>query len=108
MENYANPFFIKMCRKLWEKLPDFMVIGECWGGLGFENRHILLSRSGIIPRMFKLPQAICSVFGKRLFKDGRVIQSEKDNVKAINDWYEKSKRQYMPEGSILLQSSTAH
>ena len=55
MESYANPFFIKMCRALWEAIPDFMIIGECWGGFKFENRQILLSRSGIIPRMFKLP-----------------------------------------------------
>lgn len=55
METYANPFFVKMCKKLWEELPDFMIIGECWGGFKFENRHILLSRSGIIPRMYKLP-----------------------------------------------------
>lgn len=85
-----------------------MIIGECWGGFKFENRHILLSRAGIIPRMFKLPQTICQIFGKRLYKDGRVLQCEKDNVKVILDWYEKSKRQLMPEGSILLQSSTAH
>ena len=55
METYANPFFIKMCRRIWEKLPDFMVVGECWGGFKFENRHIIMARSGIIPRMFKLP-----------------------------------------------------
>jgi starch synthase len=85
-----------------------MILGECWGGFKFENRHILLSRSGIIPRMFKLPQAISSVFGKRLFKDGRVIQGEKESVKAINDWFEKSKRQFLPEGSILVQSSSSH
>lgn len=38
MEKYPNPFFIKMCTKLWEKLPNFMVIGECWGGPMLENR----------------------------------------------------------------------
>ena len=38
MEKYPNPFFIKMCKKLWEKLPNFMIIGECWGGYMFENR----------------------------------------------------------------------
>jgi len=108
METYPNPFFIKLCRALWTAQPDFMIMGECWGGFKFENRHILLSRSGIIPRMFKLPQAISSVFGKRLFKDGRVIQGEKESVKAINDWFEKSKRQFLPEGSILVQSSSAH
>lgn len=38
MESYPNPFFIKMCKKLWEAIPDFMVLGECWGGFKFENR----------------------------------------------------------------------
>lgn len=38
MESYPNPFFIKMCKKLWEAIPDFMIIGECWGGFKFENR----------------------------------------------------------------------
>ena len=102
MDTYANPFFIKMVRRIWEHLPDFMIIGECWGGFGFENRQIILSRSGIIPRMYKLPQVICSVFGKKLCKDGRVIPTEKETVKTLNDWYEKSKRQLLPEGSILL------
>jgi len=32
MEQYPNPFFIKLCRKLWNEFPDFMIIGECWGG----------------------------------------------------------------------------
>ena len=108
METYANPFFIKMCKKVWEAQPDFMIIGECWGGFKFENRHIIMARSAIIPRMFKLPQAICQIFGKRLFKDGRVVNSEKDNVKAISEWYEANKSQFLPEGSILLQSSSAH
>lgn len=108
METYANPFFIKMCRRLWERLPDFMVVGECWGGFKFENRQIIMARSGIIPRMFKLPQAICQIFGKTLYKDGRVVTREKDSVKAINQWYELNKSAYLPEGSILLQSSSAH
>jgi starch synthase len=66
MVDYANPFFVKMCKKLWEKFPNFMIIGECWGGRGIENRQIILTRSGVIPRMFKLPQAISSIFGKTL------------------------------------------
>lgn len=55
IERYPNPFFIKLSKNLWNKNPNFMIIGECWGGYMFENRQIILSRSGIIPRMFKLP-----------------------------------------------------
>lgn len=108
MDSYANPFFIKLSKKIWESNPDFMLIGECWGGFKFENRHILMSRSGIIPRMFKLPQAISSILGNKLYKDGRVIKSEKETIKTILDLYEKNKRQFLPEGTILLQSSSAH
>lgn len=38
METYANPFFIKLARRVWQHRPNFMLIGECWGGFRFENR----------------------------------------------------------------------
>lgn len=38
METYPNPFFIKMCKKLWFHNSDLMIIGECWGGFMFEHR----------------------------------------------------------------------
>ena len=107
METYPNPFFIKMCKKLWEKNPEFMIIGECWGGFMFEHRQIILARSGVIPRLYKLPIAISSMFGKKLHRDGRVEVQEKDNVFAIKNWYEET-RKFLPEGTILMQSSTAH
>ena len=25
---YPNPFLIKMCKKIWEKYPDFLIIGD--------------------------------------------------------------------------------
>jgi hypothetical protein len=38
MEQYPNPFYIKMCKKLWEKNPNLMIISECQGGFMFEHR----------------------------------------------------------------------
>ena len=38
METYANPFFIKLCKNLWTKFPNFMILGECWGGFKCEHR----------------------------------------------------------------------
>jgi hypothetical protein len=108
LETYANPFFIKLCRRLWESIPDFLVIGECWGGFKFENRQIIMARSGIIPRMFKLPQHVSQLFGRRLFKDGRVQNCEKETVRILQEWWESNKRYLMPQGSIMLQSSSAH
>lgn len=107
METYANPFFIKLCRKLWQVNPDFMILGECWGGFMFEHRQIILARSGVIPRLFKLPIALSSLFGKKLHRDGRVEPCAKDNVIAVKKWYDETHR-FLPNGAILLQSSTSH
>ena len=38
MESYPNPFFVKMCKRLWLENSDFIIAGECWGGYMFENR----------------------------------------------------------------------
>ena len=38
MESQANPFFVKLCRSIWKQNPNFMIIGECWGGFMFEHR----------------------------------------------------------------------
>ena len=107
MEQQANPFFIKLCRAVWSENPDFMIMGECWGGFMFEHRQIILARSGVIPRLFKLPQTICSMFGKKLHNDGRVTDCEKEPVSILKKWYEES-RFCMPQGSIMMQSSTNH
>jgi len=106
LETYANPFFIKMCRQIWNVLPNFIIMSECWGGHMFENRQIILARSGVIPRLYKLPQAIASLFGKKLYKDGRVENCEKASVTVLRKWYEQS-RYCLPQGSIMLQSSSA-
>lgn len=29
--HYCNPFFVKLCKKLWQMFPDFLIIGEEWG-----------------------------------------------------------------------------
>ena len=101
MEHYANPFFVKLCNKLWEKFSDFIVIGECWGGYMFENRQIILSRSGVIPRLYKLPVALSSVFGKKLHKDGRITKGEPESVISLQNWHNSSHK-LLPDGSILL------
>jgi len=107
VDTYANPMFIKLCRQLWAEFPDFYFIGECWGGYPFENRQGILARSGIIPRLFKLPIAIASLFGKRVQKDGNVAPCHPQTVNAIKSWYEQN-RKFLPEGAVLVQSSSSH
>jgi hypothetical protein len=107
MESYSNPFFSKLCKKIWKLKPNFMIIGECWGGFMFEHRQIIMARSGVIPRLYKMPMAISSLFGKRLHKDGRIEKCVQENVIAIKKWYDGTRR-FLPDGTILIQSSTAH
>ncbi|MDR3736752.1 MAG: alpha-amylase family protein, partial [Acidobacteriaceae bacterium] len=107
VDTYANPMFVKLCRQLWQEFPEFYLIGECWGGYPFENRQGILARSGVIPRLFKLPIAIASLFGKRLQKDGAVNPCHPQTVNAIKTWYEQN-RKFLPEGAYLVQSSSSH
>ena len=107
LESYPNPFFIKLCRRLWEMNENMIIIGECLGGYMFEQRQIILARSGVIPRLYKLPTAISQLFGRKLHTDGRLEKQEKGNVGVIKNWYEDT-RKYLPNGSILMQSSTSH
>jgi len=107
METYPNPFFIKMTKTIWAKKPNFIFIGECWGGFMFEHRQIIMARSAIIPRLYKLPVTISSLFGKKLHKDGRIDTCAKENIIAIKKWYTET-RKFLPDGTILLQSSTSH
>ncbi len=104
---FANPFLIKLCKNLWKKFPDFLIIAETWGGRGFENREFNIVKSGPIPRMFDLPIALSTLFGKKLRRDGNIVSCEKTNVNVFRTWYENIKK-FMPKGSILIQSTTSH
>ena len=38
-DTYPNPFLIRLCRRMWEKYPDFLVVGEAWGAMGGEEER---------------------------------------------------------------------
>lgn len=106
-QDYANPFLVKICKTLWSRFPNFLVVAEAWGGAGFENREFNIVRSGPIPRMYNLPIALSTLFGKKLMRDGRIVECEKTNVNVFRTWYEHIKK-FMSSGSILIQSTTSH
>jgi len=47
------------------------------------------------------------LFGKKLHRNGKVEAMQKDNVSAIKKWYDETRR-FLPDGTILMQSSTSH
>lgn len=99
---YPNPFIKRICQKLWQRFPEFLIISECWGKVGgFEAREYNLIQSGAIPRLFKLPIAICQFFGQTLKKDGTMIPSQRKNVNSFKRWYELYNKN-LPSGSITV------
>ncbi len=55
---FANPFLLRLCKELWKLNPEFLVVAECMGGPGFENREIDIVKSGPVPRLYTLPMAL--------------------------------------------------
>lgn len=104
---WANPFLTRLCRTLWQNNPDLLIIGETWGGQGYENREIYLMRSGIIPRLYKIPLAVSAIYGQHLHRDGTITTCEKVSSNSFRTWYENAHKNW-PSGSIAVQSSTSH
>lgn len=104
IDEYPNPFLIKLTKSVWRKFPNFYLIGECWGTNKFQNRHIVLAKSGIIPRMYTLPRALSAVFGRRIHRNGYIENCKAEPVSIIKDWLEEN-NQFLPEGALTIQSS---
>ena len=104
-ELYANPLLVKLTREIWNNFPEFIFLGECWQEEKYSQRHISLVKSGIIPRMYTLPLIICQMLGKKISHNGNIEQVPPENVSIIKEWY-KENYQNLPEGAILVQSSS--
>ena len=104
-ETYANPFLIKMTKAIWNDHPNFVFFGECWLNEKYSQRHVNLTKSGIIPRMYTLPIILCEVLGKKIQRNGNIETVQPNDINIIKDWYEEN-YQNLPEGALLVQSST--
>ena len=104
-EQYANPLLIKLTRDIWNEFPEFIFLGECWLEEKYSQRHVSLVKSGIIPRMYTLPVIICQMLGKKILHNGNMESVPPENVSIIKEWY-KENYQNLPEGAILVQSSS--
>lgn len=101
--DYPNPFFIKLTSTIWQNYPEFIFTGEVYW-----ERHQNAIISGLIPFSTGISQALSSVFGTGLRKDGTIgrLPARRD-VKAIYDWYELERTRY-PQNSIVIYASSNH
>ena len=105
-ETYANPFLIKLTKSIWRDYPSFVFFGECWLNSKQSKRHVVLSKSGIIPRMYTLPMVISEILGKKVQRDGKIEKTKPKDVSIIKGWYDDNYKN-LPEGALLVQSSSA-
>ena len=71
----------------------------------FYQRHISLTKSGIIPRLYTLPIILCEVLGKKIQRDGRIDSVPPTDITLIKEWYNENYKE-LPEGALLIQSSS--
>jgi hypothetical protein len=103
-DQYPNPFLLKITKTVWQQFPEFIFVGECWGGQKFNNRHLMLARSGVVPKMYSLPRALSSVFGRKIHRNGDIELCKPAPVTIIKEYLSDNYR-FLPEGSVLIQSS---
>ena len=104
-EDYPNPLLIKLTKNIWNNYPEFVFFGECWLNEKFSQRHINLTKSGIIPRMYTLPIIICEMLGKHIQRNGTIESISPNNINLIKNWYNENYKG-LPEGALLIQSSS--
>ena len=104
-DSYANPLLIKLTKSVWNFFPNFIFIGECWLNEKFSQRHVSLTKSGIVPRLYTLPMILCEVLGKKIQRDGRIDSAPPTDITLIKDWYNENYKD-LPEGALLIQSSS--
>lgn len=105
IDQYPNPFLIKLTKSIWREFPNFVFIGECWSTQKFLNRHVVLSKSGVIPRMYTLPRALSAVFGRKIHRNGYMELCQPSPVSIFKDWLNQN-YELLPEGSVVIQSSS--
>ena len=104
-DSYANPLLIKLTKSIWNYFPNFIFIGECWLNEKFSQRHVSLTKSGIVPRLYTLPMILCEVLGKKIQRDGRIDSAPPTDITLIKDWYNENYKD-LPKGALLIQSSS--
>lgn len=104
IDQYPNPFLVKLTKAVWKDFPRFIFAGECWSTQKFLNRHVVLSRSGIVPKMYTLPRTLSTVFGRKIHRNGYIESCKPVSVTIFREWINEN-NQFLPEGAVVIQSS---
>lgn len=103
---YPNPLFIKITKSIWEYFPDFIFIGEFNDkNLKYINRQFVLSKSGLIPKIYILPEVFSHLYEINLGIDPLMSFMKKNSInhmlRAYNEYFNKN----MPLNTQCIISS---
>ena len=103
---YPNPFFIKLTKNIWEQYPQFIFIGEFNDkNLKYVNRQFILSKSGLIPKIYIFPEAFSHLYEINLGIYPLMLFMKKNSInnmlKAYNEYFVKN----MPLNTQCIISS---
>ena len=103
---YPNPLFIKLTKSIWEYYPEFIFIGEFNDkNLKYVNRHFVLSKSGLIPKIYIFPEVFSHLYDINLGIEPLMPSVKKNSInnmlKAYNEYFNKN----MPLNTQCIISS---
>ena len=92
---YPNPLFIKLTKTIWENYPEFIFIGEFNDkNLKYTNRQFILSKSGLIPKIYIFPEIFSHLYDINLGIDPLMSFMKKNTInnmlKSYNEYFNKN------------------
>ena len=103
---YPNPLFIKMTKKIWEKYPDFIFIGEFVNNtLKYNNREFILGKSGLIPKINILPEVFTYLYNINTGINTIIPSFKKASINDIIKNYYNLLSDNLPLNSFFISSS---
>ena len=107
LENiYPNPLFIKLTKKIWEKYPEFIFIGEFINNnMKYNNREFILGKSGLIPKLNILPVIFSSLYNVNIGINNLIPSLKKFSINDIIKNYYNLLSNNLPLNSFFISSS---
>ena len=103
---YPNPLFIKLTKSIWQFYPNFIFIGEFNDkNRRYINRQFVLSKSGLIPKIYLFPQIFSQIYNINLGIDPLLKSSKKNKINNILKSYHEYFQKYMPKNNNCIISS---
>ena len=103
---YPNPLFIKVTKKIWEKYPEFIFIGEFINNtLKYNNREFILGKSGLVPKLNILPEIFTHLYNINTGINNIIPSFKKSSINDIIKQYYNLLSDNLPLNSFFISAS---